>query len=313
MRKITTKLSNLHKLFDVEEYEKEFELNEDIFIEALDGEYVRIDYLVKKKTPMIKCSIEDIDDSYICAEKHIIMTPEGWKFMIDSDVVLDKNGVERRVKSKENMGIQDSYDVSIDNPHTYVTSNGLVHHNTFLAMMRAIEEVLDKSTPYKQVVVIRSTVPSREIGFLPGTEEEKIAIYELPYREIAQTLFNRPDAWDRLKEQGHARFISSSFVRGISIDDSIIIVEEAQNYTWQELSSVITRTGHRSKIIFTGDLFQNDLVRQKNDQSGLEMILDVLRSMEEFQEIYFTPDDIVRSSLVKKFIQACAKKGLLPG
>lgn len=184
---------------------------------------------------------------------------------------------------------------------------------SFLAMYRALEEVLDKSTPYKQVVVIRSTVPSREIGFLPGTEEEKIAIYELPYREIAQTLFNRPDAWDRLKEQGHARFISSSFVRGISIDDSIIIVEEAQNYTWQELSSVITRTGHRSKIIFTGDLFQNDLVRQKNDQSGLEMILDVLRSMEEFQEIYFTPDDIVRSSLVKKFIQACAKKGLLPG
>lgn len=184
---------------------------------------------------------------------------------------------------------------------------------SFLAMYRAIEEVLDRSTPYKQVVVIRSTVPSREIGFLPGTEEEKIAIYELPYREIAQTLFNRPDAWDRLKEQGYARFISSSFVRGISIDDSIIIVEEAQNYTWQELSSVITRTGHRSKIIFTGDLFQNDLVRQKNDQSGLEQFLDVLRSMGEFQEIFFTPDDIVRSSLVKKFIQACAKKGLLPG
>ena len=107
---------------------------------------------------------------------------------------------------------------------------------SFLAMYRAIEEVLDRSTPYKQVVVIRSTVPSREIGFLPGTEEEKIAIYELPYREIAQTLFNRPDAWDRLKEQGYARFISSSFVRGISIDDSIIIVEEAQNYTWHELS-----------------------------------------------------------------------------
>ena len=184
---------------------------------------------------------------------------------------------------------------------------------SFLALYKALEEVLSKDNPFKQVVVIRSTVPSREIGFLPGTEEEKIAIYELPYREIAQTLFGRPDAWDRLKEQGYARFISSSFVRGISIDDSIIIVEECQNFTWQELSSVITRVGHRSKIIFTGDMFQNDLIRQKNDQSGLEQFVDVLRTMHEFQSIFFTPDDIIRSSLVKNFIVACSKKGYLPG
>jgi predicted ribonuclease YlaK len=184
---------------------------------------------------------------------------------------------------------------------------------TFLSMYRAIEEVLDKSNSFKQVVIVRSAVTIRSQGFLPGDLEEKMSIYEQPYKEICQTLFEKPDAWDRLKEQGYARFISTSFIRGISLDDAIIIVDECQNLSWEELSSVITRVGHRSKIIFLGDHFQNDLVRNKNDQSGLPLFLEVLNSMNEFCAVYFTPDDIVRSSLVKNFIIACDKKGLLPG
>jgi predicted ribonuclease YlaK len=184
---------------------------------------------------------------------------------------------------------------------------------TFLSMYRAIEEVLDKGNSFKQVVVVRSAVTIRAQGFLPGDLEEKMNIYEQPYKEICQTLFDKADAWDRLKEQGYARFISTSFIRGISLDDAIIIVDECQNLSWEELSSVITRVGHRSKIIFIGDHFQNDLVRNKNDQSGLPLFLEVLNSMSEFCAVYFTPDDIVRSSLVRNFIIACDKKGLLPG
>lgn len=184
---------------------------------------------------------------------------------------------------------------------------------TFLSLYKAIEEVLDKSNSFKQVVVVRSTVSVRDIGFLPGDQEAKIEIYEQPYKEICQNLFGRPDAWDRLKEQGYARFISTAFIRGISIDDAIIIVDEAQNMTWAELSSVLGRCGHRSKIMFCGDKFQNDLVKSKNDVSGLGVFLEILRDMKEYQEIYFTPDDIVRSSIVKNFILACERKGLLPG
>lgn len=183
---------------------------------------------------------------------------------------------------------------------------------TFLSLYRAIEEVLDRDNTFKQVVVVRSIVPTREIGFLPGSLEEKQEIYELPYSEICSTLFGRKDAWERLKEQGYARFLSTTAIRGISIDDSIIIVDECQNFTFQELASVITRTGHRSKIIFCGDRFQNDLVVKKNDQSGLELFLEVLRTMNAYEEVLFTPDDIVRSSLVKDFLIACSKKGLLP-
>lgn len=181
---------------------------------------------------------------------------------------------------------------------------------TFLSLYKAMEEVLDKTNSFKQVVVVRSAVQVRDQGFVPGDLEEKMQIYEQPYKEISQTLFNRPDAWERLKEQGYARFISTTAIRGISIDDAIIIVDECQSMTWHELSSVISRTGHRSKIIFVGDLKQNDLVKSRNDVSGLKQFLEVLHIMNEYQYIEFTPNDIVRSSLVKSFIVACDKLGV---
>lgn len=176
---------------------------------------------------------------------------------------------------------------------------------TFLSCLKAFEEVLDKSNPFQQVVIVRSAVQVRDQGYVPGDLNEKMAIYEQPYKEICANLFGRNDAWDRLKEQGYARFISTTAIRGISIDDAIIIVDECQSMTWHELNSVISRCGHRSKIIFVGDLKQNDLIKSKNDVSGLHDFLKVARTMKEFTEITFTPNDIVRSSLVKSWIIAC--------
>ncbi len=116
----------------------------------------------------------------------------------------------------------------------------------------------------------------------------------MPYKEICHTLFGRSDAWDRLKEQGHARFISTTAIRGISIDDAIIIVDENQNLNWSEVNTIITRVGHRSKIIFSGDFKQTDLIKNNRDQSAFHNFLEVARKMPSFQEVYFTPDDIVR-------------------
>jgi predicted ribonuclease YlaK len=181
---------------------------------------------------------------------------------------------------------------------------------TFLALYRGLEEVLDRTNPFKQLVVVRSAVQVRDQGFVPGSLDEKMEIYETPYKEICETLFGRTDAWDRLKEQSYARFISTTAIRGISIDDAIIVVDEAQSMTFHELSSVISRVGHRSKIIFVGDLKQNDLLKSKYDVSGLQEFLNVAKIMDEFTEITFTPDDIVRSSLVKSFIVACDKLGI---
>jgi len=180
---------------------------------------------------------------------------------------------------------------------------------TFLAMYKAIEEVLDKTNSFKQVVVVRSLVQLREVGHLPGSLEEKQEIYELPYKEVCEVLFGRSDAWDRLKEQGHARFISTTAIRGISIDDAIIIVDENQNMNWSEINTIITRVGHRSKIIFCGDFKQTDLIKNNRDQTAFHQFREVARNMTSFQEIYFTPDDIVRSSLVKDWIMACETLG----
>ena len=180
---------------------------------------------------------------------------------------------------------------------------------TFLALLNGLEEVLDKSNSFDKIVVVRSAVQVRDQGFVPGNLDEKMQIYEQPYIEICNTLFDRPDAWARLKEQDHARFISTTAIRGISIDDAIIIVDECQSMTWHELSSVITRTGHRSKIIFVGDLKQNDLVKTRNDVSGLQEFLNVAGTMEEFTRINFTSVDIVRSNLTKSWIVACEKLG----
>ena len=178
---------------------------------------------------------------------------------------------------------------------------------TFLAVYKAIEEVLDKNNSFKQVVVVRSLVQLREVGHLPGTLDEKQEIYELPYKEICTTLFGRPDAWERLKEQGYARFISTTAIRGISIDDAIIIVDENQNLNWSEVNTIITRCGHRSKIIFCGDFKQTDLIKNNRDQTAFHSFREVANNMKAYQEIYFTPDDIVRSSLVKDWIVACEK------
>lgn len=175
---------------------------------------------------------------------------------------------------------------------------------TFCAMYKALEEVLDKSNPFNKIILVRSAVQSREIGHLPGDVTEKMEIYQQPYRQICETLFGRKDAYQRLEEQGYVEFISTSFIRGMSFDDAIIIVDEMQNLTFEEIDTVMTRVGYRSKIIWCGDYRQTDLNKKKNDMSGILKFFDIALHMEAFTKIEFTPDDIVRSSLVKDYILA---------
>lgn len=175
---------------------------------------------------------------------------------------------------------------------------------TFIALYKALEEVLDKSNPFNKIIIVRSAVPSREVGHLPGDLDEKTEIYRQPYQQICETLFGRKDAYTRLEEQHHIEFISTSFIRGMSFDDAIIIVDEMQNLTYEEIDTVMTRVGYRSKIIWCGDYRQTDLNKKKNDMSGILKFFDIAQHMKAFTRIEFTPDDIVRSSLVKDYILA---------
>ena len=178
---------------------------------------------------------------------------------------------------------------------------------TFCALYKAIEEVLDKGNPFNQIIIVRSAVQGREIGHLPGDVNEKMEIFQQPYRQICETLFDRKDAWDRLEEQHHIQFISTSFIRGMSFDNAIIIVDEMQNLNYEEIDTVMTRVGHQSKIIWCGDYRQTDLTKKKNDVTGILKFFDIAMHMKAFTRIEFTVDDIVRSSLVKDYILAKMK------
>ena len=144
------------------------------------------------------------------------------------------------------------------------------------------------------------------MGHLPGDIDEKLDIYQQPYHQICATLFDRKDAYDRLVEQNHIEFISTSFIRGMSFDDAIIIVDEMQNCNFEEIDTVMTRVGTRSKIIWCGDYRQTDL-RKNNDKSGILKFFDIAYHMSAFTRIEFEVDDIVRSSLVRDYIMAKIK------
>jgi phosphate starvation-inducible protein PhoH len=175
---------------------------------------------------------------------------------------------------------------------------------TFIALYKALEEVMDRSNSLQQVVLVRSAVPSRDIGHLPGDEKEKTEVYTSPYIDICHRLFyNRHDAFQRLQEQKIVNFMITSFVRGITLDDSIVIVDECQNMTDMELNSIMTRVGDRSKIIFCGDFRQTDLYK-KGDLSGLKKFMAIADMMPSFRTLEFDVDDIVRSDLVREYILA---------
>lgn len=181
---------------------------------------------------------------------------------------------------------------------------------TFLALSLALEDVLDKNTRYDRVVIIRSIVPTRDIGFLPGDEEEKKEAYTAPYRSIVtEVCSNDNEAWDKLTGSRELEFMSTSFIRGLTITNAIIIVDEFQNLTFHELDSVITRMGENCKIIFCGDYYQSDLSKD-SERKGILNFLKIVQQMNKFSYIEFTWQDIVRSSLVRDYIMTKEMLGI---
>lgn len=179
---------------------------------------------------------------------------------------------------------------------------------TFLGIYKALEDILDKRTPYNHLYIVRSIVPTRDIGFLPGNEEEKKVIYELPYVDIFNTIFGNSNAWEILKALNTASLLSTSFVRGRTFDDCIIIVDECQNLTFHELDSIITRVGENAKIVFCGDYYQSDLSKH-NDRQGILKFFEILKDLKNFSTVQFTWKDIVRSGLVRDYIITKEIKG----
>lgn len=182
---------------------------------------------------------------------------------------------------------------------------------TFLSLYLAINDILQGVDQKKKVYIVRSVVPTRDMGFLPGNQKEKARAYESPYYSICNELFGRGDAYETLKSKNAIEFITTSFVRGITLDNCIVIVDECQNMASMELHSVMTRIGQNCKVIFCGDTRQDDLTSErKKEESGLREFMRILKQMKSFDFIEFGEADIVRSDLVKEYIVTRNRLGL---
>lgn len=186
---------------------------------------------------------------------------------------------------------------------------------TFITLYNALRDVLDEKTPYEKIYIVRSLVATREIGFLPGDHEDKSSLYQIPYKNMVKYMFEMPSDADfemlygNLKTQGTISFWSTSFIRGTTLDNAIVIVDEFQNLNFHELDSIITRVGENSKIMFCGDATQSDLIKT-NEKNGIIDFMKILRIMPSIDIIEFSVNDIVRSGFVKEYIIAKMESAL---
>jgi phosphate starvation-inducible PhoH-like protein len=172
---------------------------------------------------------------------------------------------------------------------------------TFCALYLALNELLTNDSIYSKIVIVRSVVPSRDMGFLPGSMKEKIMVYEEPYREICDSLFGRGDGYDILKMKGIVQFTTTSYLRGLTFNNAIVILDESQNLSFQECDTVLTRMGDESRIIVCGDYRQTDL-HKPHEREGITQLMRITNRINTFQSVEFEKDDIVRSGLVKQYI-----------
>ena len=195
----------------------------------------------------------------------------------------------------------------------YATGKNLVAYGcagtgkTFCLLYQALKEVLTEDTPYEKIYIVRSLVPTREIGFLPGTHEDKSYLYQIPYRNMVKHMFSMytdkefDTLYDDLQRQETISFWSTSFLRGTTLDNAIVIVDEFENLNFHELDSIMTRVGENSKIFFAGDASQSDLLKV-TERTGILDFMQILQGMPEFGKIEFGLEDIVRSGLVRSYL-----------
>ena len=184
---------------------------------------------------------------------------------------------------------------------------------TFCSMYLALKSIIDNKNTNagpNKIIIIRSVVSSRDVGFLPGTLKEKLSVYEAPYKAIFSELLGRGDAWEIMKVNGVVDFVSTSYLRGTSINDSFIIMDEFQNCNLSELDTIMTRVGKNSRMIFCGDLEQTDLLKSKFDVTGLPKFVSIIEQMKSFTIEEFGVEDIVRSGIVREYILAKRSLGI---
>jgi phosphate starvation-inducible PhoH-like protein len=246
------------------------------------------------------------------------MDPENKKYLTNEQIetFFESPRKKKRREKKEKTAVTQQYNLREVKPITptqreifesfFNSEQNLFLHGyagtgkSFVACYLLLKELLQEGTPFKKIVIIRSTVPSRDQGFLPGSAADKAKVYERPYYSLFEELFNRADAYETFKRKKLVEFESTSYLRGTTFNDCLVLFDEMQNATYNELKTVITRMGENSRLIISGDYLQSDL--DSRDKHGVLDIMKILKRMKMVDFFEFTKEDIVRSKFVKQFI-----------
>ena len=192
-----------------------------------------------------------------------------------------------------------------DKGRNLILSGAAGSGKTFIALYLALQELIKNRK--KRLVILRSVVPTRDIGFLPGTQEEKEAAYLTPYIGVISEIFkNNPTLFTSFLKNGTIEFLTTSYIRGITLKDAIVVVDEFQNCNFHELDSIITRIGKGSRVIFSGDYYQSDFTNRK-EKEGIGEFLKIIESLKHFKKIEFTWKDCVRSGMVRDYLMTKEK------
>jgi phosphate starvation-inducible protein PhoH len=202
---------------------------------------------------------------------------------------------DHNLRLKEIEPLTRNQDMAFESEKHLVLNGSAGTGKSFISIYLGLDDILKGY--YKEMIIIRSAVSTRDVGFLPGTEKDKSKVFEVPYHDICNELFSRGDAYEILKTKGIVTFMITSFIRGLTFNDSVIVVDEIQNMTLHELDSIITRVGENCRIIFCGDYYQSDL-----KINGIKDFIQILKRMELFDVIEFEIKDIVRSEFVKSYL-----------
>ncbi len=228
---------------------------------------------------------------------------------VQLELAARREGPKRKTWSKHDLKcIQALTPTQHDFIHSFINGDHILAHGcpgtgkSYIGLYLALSELLDQRSDIEKIIIVRSVVPTRQIGFLPGTLEEKYAPYELPYKDIFADLLGRDSTYDDMKAAGVVEFVTSSFLRGLTWDNCIVVVDEGQNLSSHETNSIVTRLGKNSRLLFLGDLDQTDL--QGGEKTGMDSMIKIVADMKDFSVIRFTEHDIVRSEFVKSWIKA---------
>lgn len=173
---------------------------------------------------------------------------------------------------------------------------------SYIAMKAAIDLLSDPATPYEKIIIVRPAVEAEEkLGSLPGNVEEKLDPYIFPSYYLMNKIIGK-EAREKLKEIDVIEVFALAYMRGMNIDNSILIFEEAQNSTPNQMKLLLTRIGFNSKFFISGDLEQFDRHKDKT-QTGLWDALKKFRDLDDVGVFEFNPEDVVRNPLISKILK----------